>query len=157
MNSGVGLNINLGIALSHSERHGIRPAHLACHFFRKPVPDKQKDGNRNNVGKQQAHPYRHLLFDILGEFRSRIMKTLHQSRIIHHTGLVDMFLILVRKNDFCILNLHKSNLFIFCHRHKCTVIDFFRPLLQYVREQQPVQQKDDYRNHERIYDKRFSR
>ena len=83
------------------------------------------------------------------------MQTVHKSRIIHHSSLVHMLLILVREYDFRILYLHKTDFPLLCHCHKCPIIHFLRPLLQYIRKENPIEQKNDHCNYKRIDQKRL--
>ncbi len=66
-----GRNIDLGIALSHTERHCIGAARLGHHFLCHILSEGSKDQDRQNKRQEKAEQWRHAFFNISCEFRTR--------------------------------------------------------------------------------------
>ena len=119
-----GWNVDLGVALSHAEGHGVRPACLRHHLLGHVLSQGREDQDGQNKTQEKAEQRRHSFFNVPGKRRAGGVKAIRQGRIVHFTGLVDLFAVLVRKDDLGIIDLHGADVLVLDHFHKGAVVHF---------------------------------
>ena len=148
------LHVNLRIALSHAEHHGVS-AHFVHRPLIHPLADGHKDHNGQHPGNQKAHDGRRLLYDFGSELSAGVMQTFRQTRIIHQTRFVNLGIVLIGEKDLVILNLHLTDILLFRHIHEGAVIHFDDLCLQHSGHHQKIQQQQNEHHYDIIKYKWF--
>ena len=119
-----GLHIHLCIGFARAaEHHGTRTAACLFHqLFVHLVADETEQQDGQHEPQQKAEHRRTLLHDLAGELRVRIVQTLGQAGIVHQAGLVDLLVVLIRKNDLVGLDIHLADVLLLGHAHKGAVV-----------------------------------
>ena len=119
-----GLYIHLCVGFARAAKHhGARAA--ACFFhqlFVHLVADEAEQQDGQHEPQQKAEHRRTLLHDLAGELRTGIVQALGQAGIVHQSGLVDLLVVLICKNDLVGLDIHLADVFLLGHTHKGAVV-----------------------------------
>ena len=121
-----GFDVDLGVALAHTEHHGVA-AGLVHHLLRHVPSQEYKEDDRQHPVHQQGHPRGSLPLYLAGEFRTGFVQSFRQFIIIYHAGLIyDVLVFFICKYDFVFLrlDLHLADLFVFSHGNELAVIHF---------------------------------
>ena len=152
-----GLDVDLGIALSHAEGHDILAAHLIHELFPHELAENNKDDQRQNERQKIAQHRRHGLLNILGKFRAGIVQALRERRIVHNAGHVDRIVVLVGKYDLRIAHIDLADLLFGDHAHKGAVIRLLHVLPVQKRRDEDVEKKQRNERNGVIIRQRFFR
>ena len=117
--------VNFGVALSHTEGHGVFAAHLVHQFSAQILAECDKDHQGQDSCQQEAGYRWQLLIDFFGEFCSCFVKAFCQCRIFHHACFINgVWIIFVCKKDLIVLNLNVFDFFLFDLSHKGSIVYF---------------------------------
>ena len=106
------------------------------------LPNAHKEQDGHQPTQQEGQDGGHLLLDLTGELRPRCLEPIHQVRVGHEAGLVDLFLVLVGEQNLIVLHLHLADLFLLGHGHEGAVVHLLHlPLAQPGQCQEVEQQK----------------
>ena len=149
-----GLDVDLGVALSHAEHHGIGAAGLLHHPLVEEVSQTREDRDGKYPGQEEGQKRRHGLYDIAAEFHIVLVKAVCQIQIRHRRRREDLALA-VRKQNLGRGDLHLLHLVIFCHGDKCIVVCLRDLGAPQRRHHQTVEQDHDDHDQEHICDPLF--
>ena len=130
-----GLDVDLGVALSHTEGHDVLAAHLIHQLFSHELAEEEKDDQRQNERQEIAQDRRHGLLDVLCELRAAVIEALREHRVVHHAGHIDRAVVFVGEYDLRIANVYLADLPFIDHAHEGAVVRLHNAL--------PVQQRRD--------------
>ena len=74
------------------------------------------------------------------------MKAIHQPRIIHHSGFINLALGFIGKENLVILHFYLADLFLLCHSHESAVIHLLDTALFHIRHQHKIDHKKHCQN-----------
>ena len=119
-----GLHIHLCVGFARAAKHhGARAAACLFHqLFVHLVADEAEQQDGQHEPQQKAEHRRTLLHDLAGKLRTRIVQALGQAGIVHQAGLVDLLVVLIRKNDLVGLDIHLADILLLGHAHKGAVV-----------------------------------
>ena len=119
-----GLHIHLCVGFARAAKHhGARAAACLFHqLFVHLVADEAEQQDGQHEPQQKAEHRRTLLHDLAGELCTCVVQALGQAGIVHQAGLVDLLVVLIRKNDLVGLDIHLADVFLLGHAHKGAVV-----------------------------------
>ena len=135
-----GFYVDLRVALAQVEHHGTGAAGLVHHLSGQVLAEEDKDEDRQDPGEQKTGEGRRLFHDLARKLRAGFVQALHQPRIVHDAGAVDLRGIrLVRKQDHVGADFHLSDLFFLRHGHEGAVVHLLDLLFCQGRQYQSVE------------------
>ena len=123
------MNVNLCIAFSHAKCHGVFAASLFHQLLRHIISKNYENDQRQKSGYQEAENRGGLLVDVLSKGGTALIQAVSEIRVIHKTGFVNFFIVLVGKDDLVIFHFYFTDVFVIDHAHEGTVIGFFYLML----------------------------
>ena len=136
-----GLDVDLGVALTHVEDHGTGATGLVHQALGQELSQHQEDEDRQDPGEDEARQRRRLLDDLAREFRTGFVQTLRQPRVVHDAGAVEQRTVLVREQDHVAAHFDLADLAVFRHGHEGAVVHLFDLLLGHGRDHEHVEQQ----------------
>ena len=143
------LCFHIDLCITLAKGHGISSAHLLLQGFGKQLSYSNKQQNWETNTDQQIQQRRHWLLDLLAIDDIRSFQFVHQIRVTHVSGNIDIpvFLILQNVLNLLILNLYLLNLTFIELIHEGTVIDLTLGAAKQTWEQESIEQhKNQQRN-----------
>ena len=151
-------DVDLGVALSHAEHHGVSAAsgalqQLFVHVLANADEDHQRQQPREQKAQQGGHRGRRNF----GECRAGRIQALGQTGIVHCAGLVNFGAVLIGEQDFVVLDFNFADLLPLRHAHERAVVHFFDPVLVDERHGQKIEQQQRREHNGVIKDQRLFR
>ena len=116
-------DIDLRAGIAHAEGHRASgTVHHLAHSFRKYLPEDDKEQYREEPAYEEGEKGRGLCDYLGGKLCARLVQTLGQRRVVHKSGLIYLFIVLVGKKDLVILYLYLADILLVDHIHKGAVI-----------------------------------
>ena len=95
-------------------------AHKVIHLKTFPTDNKVK-----YVAAVTASAFSGLLVNVFGKGGTALIQTVGEIRVIHKTGFINFFVVLIGKDDLVIFYFYFTDVFVINHAHEGTIIGFF--------------------------------